>query len=821
MFDFLKKKKKVSTKTKNGSKDVSKAVVKTEIKKTEEVKVISNAIDPKNEKNSKTKWPSLLDLSYFFAILTLILSALFVFPGTSLTMEFSKTFILTLGVLLSFVAYLLDVLYRGEVYIFKSPVLWGFGTFSIAYIISNIFSSSLRGSFFGYGFELNTTLSILALSLLFYLVVIFSRSAKRLKILSYSILGSFFVVSLLQILKYLMLSVSSLNPMAKIISETFPVFGGMDVSNVFGSSYDFAVLSSAVLFYSMIFSESVFVKGIKKFWYSLLLIISLINIFIFGFSGLWILDASIALVYFVSLFSFRKDEDSVYIRKHSWRALAFIAIAGLFILEGTGLRFDLMQSMGIKEVNVSLPTTSQTIEAGTSYMGGVNKLFGTGPNMFSVAWNKSRPATENIKDTWGNTFNYGGSLFATSLVSTGLIGLLAWILLIGMYIGFYIKRLKSRLTLSDHNATLSIAGLISSSVIFISLFIYVPSVISVIVYMMAFLSLTALVLVKSGSVSIVNFSFNKRPIVSFATVIIILVLLASIGYSGYVKVKQVYAFSDYRKAISLDSSDDNKLKLLNSSSQLFNSDLYDTALSDAYIVKMQSLIPAINSNPDDSISRKTFDAYFNASTELLGDAVLYNKSNYQNYLSLGRLYSLLVPSSPTAYDKAVIAYNTATELYPTYPVTYLLRAQLESAKGDVSKAREYVVKAFDVKPNYIEAYFVLSQIEVGQGNIASAIKILEQASVLSPRDAGILFNLGQLYYSDTYYTKASQAFENVVSLVPNYANAKYYLALSYQKLGRLTDALKIANGLLKDNPNNSTVKNLISQIRAEMTAPTE
>ena len=88
-------------------------------------------------------------------------------------------------------------------------------------------------------------------------------------------------------------------------------------------------------------------------------------------------------------------------------------------------------------------------------------------------------------------------------------------------------------------------------------------------------------------------------------------------------------------------------------------------------------------------------------------------------------------------------------------------------------------------------------------------------------DASLYFQLGYLKYQRNNYSSAIQALERAVSLVPNFSNARYFLGLSYEKIGNKTEALKQFQEIAKLNPGNKEVESVINNLLMGRGAVTE
>ncbi len=222
---------------------------------------------------------------------------------------------------------------------------------------------------------------------------------------------------------------------------------------------------------------------------------------------------------------------------------------------------------------------------------------------------------------------------------------------------------------------------------------------------------------------------------------------------------------------------------------------------------------------DKTITQSDAQAKFQA---LLGSAITAaqngvneDKTNYQNYLELGRVFEAVVPLNiQGAYDKAKEAYNQALVLNPQNPQIDLVLARLEVANKNNKAAKDLIASALKLKNDYADAFFLLLQIQISENDVDNAIQSASAVATLSPSDPGIFFQLGLLLYTKKDYANATLSFERAVSLNAQYANAKYFLGLSYYLTGQKDKSLQQFKDLLATNPDNADVKSAIANLEA-------
>jgi len=190
-------------------------------------------------------------------------------------------------------------------------------------------------------------------------------------------------------------------------------------------------------------------------------------------------------------------------------------------------------------------------------------------------------------------------------------------------------------------------------------------------------------------------------------------------------------------------------------------------------------------------------------------------TNYLNWISLGRVYETLVPYKiQGAYESAMSSYTEALRYNPKNPGILVMFARLAFTNNDLKTARNYVMQSINMKQNYLDAYFLLSQIEVADKNLKGAIDSVTAASIINPSDPSIFFQLGILKYNNRDVLGAIDALEKSLKLSPQYANAKYFLGLSYELNGEREKAIAQFSDLKASNPESKEVEAILTNLVA-------
>ncbi|MFY9462743.1 MAG: tetratricopeptide repeat protein [Candidatus Sungiibacteriota bacterium] len=208
----------------------------------------------------------------------------------------------------------------------------------------------------------------------------------------------------------------------------------------------------------------------------------------------------------------------------------------------------------------------------------------------------------------------------------------------------------------------------------------------------------------------------------------------------------------------------------------------------------------------------------------------------------GGLYESIIPYIQGSERFAVTAYQKAIERGPVNPAVFVewgraglvfterILALENQAKGkdrdDLAAARKQNLeqiaaifqRAIQVKQDYAPAHFLLAQTAIRLGNMDAAIQSVENAKAAAPFDIGVAFQLGLLYYQKQDFDLAQAEFERAISMNENYSNARYFLALIYDKKGDKARALEQFTKIGAVNPDNQEVKRIIENLTAGKTA---
>jgi len=737
------------------------------------------------------------------------LAPIFFVPAISFPFQSSKALLVAVGVVVVFAIWLVARLKDGKFVIPNSPILLSLGVIVVLSILSSLFSGSVGLSMLGYGFEVGTTISLLVLFVLAFLIPVFLRTKEQVFGSYLAFLGSFFLIALFQSLRL-------------VFGPDFLSMGVLTeaVSNTVGRWNDLGIFFGAATILSLVTIEFL---SLGRFFRSLVycaLVISLFFLAVINFSTVWFTLGVFSLIFLVYLISFGKKDEVRQVdatvshdRKIPVPSLIVLLVSVLFIFAGDRIGNELPSFLTIPQGEARL-TWSATFDVAKQTLI-ESPLLGSGPNQFEQELRKWKPSGINTSIFWNTDFSYGVGLIPTFLVTHGVLGFLAWIIffLVFLYSGF--KAILS--SLSDQFAQyLVTSSFLVSFFLWIFSVFYIPShAILTLTFLFTGLFVSSLIAEKIQSNKTISFITDPRA--GFVSVLILILLLigsVTLGYTLIEKYSSSVLFQRGVISFNTDGNIDTAESLISRAAVMSPQDVYYRFLTELTLIRINTLMGQDSTKASADTVRTEFQNLLGMALNYARQAVALNPGNYQNLMTFGRVYESVVPIDKAAYDSARTVYDQALALNPHSPAILLTLARLEVVKGDNAKAREEISRALQEKNNYTEAIFLLSQIEVQEGNIKAAISSVEAASSIAPDDSGIFFQLGLLRFNDKNYVGAISALERATSLNSQYANAKYFLGLSYDKEKRSADAIAEFTELKASNPDNQEILLILSNLKA-------
>jgi tetratricopeptide (TPR) repeat protein len=153
-------------------------------------------------------------------------------------------------------------------------------------------------------------------------------------------------------------------------------------------------------------------------------------------------------------------------------------------------------------------------------------------------------------------------------------------------------------------------------------------------------------------------------------------------------------------------------------------------------------------------------------------------------------------------DGAIKYYETLLALNKEHLPTYLNLSRIYRVRGDLKKAKTYLVQALDIKDDYAPAAnnlaFMLAETNA---SIYEALRLAKTARDKEPNNPDFLDTLGWIYYLQGSYDMALSVLEESVEINPQNPIANYHLGWAYYDKKQFEKARVHMKKALELNPN--------------------
>jgi len=743
--------------------------------------------------SKRRKVGALLDsIAHWVLLLTVFLVPFFGFPMPGLALSFSKLALFSTGIVLSLLLYLVARLEDGKIIIPKHLLLGALGLIALVFLAAGLRSDAVRLSLLGYGNESGTFAIIFLSCLGAFLLSVYFREFKRLVTLFSALLLSFLLVFILQLVHLFGLDIAFLG-----------LAGGKAVS-VLGKWNDLGLFAGMFAVLGIVGYEFFPARSRLRLFAVLATVLALLELVLVNFTVAWTMVGIFALIVVIYLFTVGGTS-----RRILSPAFIVLVLSIVFLIASSSVG-GVLDRFGINTLEVR-PAWSATYAVARESLP-ASPLLGVGPNRFVNAWLLHKPSGVNDTVFWNADFTSGVATLPTHVVTTGLLGLIAWLIFIVLFLISGYRALLADVGVGERGVLLTTYVL--ALYLWLVQLIYVPDpVLTVFAFLMTGIFVAAMT--ATGVTKTTELSFQNNPRLGFLVVVVLVFLMIVDVAGAYALGTQYRSFALFRDgaiAFNQEGNLDKAAELLVGAVKMSEQDLYYRSLAEVHISRMGRIANTKDVAPD--TLRSQFQVTLGAAIASAGRAVALDSHNYANSLTLAHVYTAIVPLNiQGAYEAAVTAYDNAKKVNPSSPAIPLERARLDLAKNDRKAARAHIDEALALKANYTDALFLLSQIEADEGNVKKAIANAEQASLISPNDVGVFFQLGLLRYINNDLAGAATALERAVALNPQFANAKYFLGLAYGRSGRIADATKQFEEIEVSNPDNPEVKKILSNLR--------
>lgn len=743
---------------------------------------------------------------YITTIVFGLLPLLFI-PVAFLPLDYGKVVIAIVATLTAILFASLAYLRSGGITISFNAIVAGLWVVAGVGALSSIFSGDPVDSFIGDVFEVNTTLFLILLALVASLTSLMRFSKMAIMRFYVFLTGSAAVLAIYHVLRL-------------VFGPEFLSFGVFtdQVSTSVGSWNDLGLFFGLSVLLSMVALEQLPLTKWGRVVFTLGIILSLIMLAVINFSAVWWVLGLVSLVMLMYTLVRDRFSDPNLLSSQEQpslqstvTALGVFVVSLLFILAGGPLGGVISQVTGVSHLEVRPSFTATTEIARSVYT--ENAFFGTGPNKFIDAWREYKNPAINQTIFWNTDFRGGNGFVTTHLVTTGIIGILAWLAFFGLFLYGGFKMLFRTEYTDRFWYFIASSSFVAATFLWGMSLVYLPGATILILAAMFTAIMLAAYFETVGSTNLVlSVRRNRRAAIVLVGIVMIVVVgsVSAIYFVG----RHYSAVHTYASALNVSpgTTITEVEQKISEAFSIYQNDTYARQVANYQLNKIDTLLTLTEPTAE---QQEEFQKAVVNGINSAQRATELDPTDAANWATLGRVYSVLVAAGEDeVIQRAAEAFTRARELDPTNPSHLLLEAQLQIRAQNPAEARSLITEAISLKANYSEALNFLTQLEVAEGRTDEAIAATRSIIAIEPNNPARHYQLAILLSAKNDVPGTIIALERAVELNNNYANARYLLALAYAQEGRTDEAIDQLEVVLALNPNNETVVALLGQLRS-------
>ncbi len=400
--------------------------------------------------------------------------------------------------------------------------------------------------------------------------------------------------------------------------------------------------------------------------------------------------------------------------KRSKKNTPLVWIVTAIIAAGFGL--NLYSSLPTQPLSPILPSLTASWSVAIEMLRTPNTaILGAGPNNYHLAYAQFRPAWLNQTELWNIQFTRGYNLPLTLLVSTGILGLIGWTLLVLQIL----KQVKYNSALRSSPLTWMLLTLLATQLVlppFISLLILFGLVLA------AWLSLPA-------------HKFNQKKYHHPAALALGAILLILFVFGSYVFGRATIADYTFSKA-NQAGQNNQMVEMYQLQQQAVSLNPYLASYRRRYALTNLSLATALaNKTEPTEEERSNMVQLIQQSIGESRAATTLQPADVRNWQVLAQIYNNLAGTITGADQWAVDSYVQAIQASPTNPDLRIALGSIFYSVDQFEQAEQLFIQAIQLKPDHANAHYNLANALAKQDKIEDAIIAYENVLALVEPDS--------------------------------------------------------------------------------------
>ncbi|XOB40740.1 MAG: tetratricopeptide repeat protein [Candidatus Nealsonbacteria bacterium] len=425
-------------------------------------------------------------------------------------------------------------------------------------------------------------------------------------------------------------------------------------------------------------------------------------------------------------------------------------------------------------------------------------IFGWGPENFNVVFTKFFNPCMFLSECGGEIwFDRAHNIVLDSLVATGVVGLLSYLLIFAVSIFGLL-----RVYLKEKRNIFSFLGMAVLLIVYFFQNLLVFDMISS--YTVFFLSLgfvTFLITEKEDSFFQPAEESSNSPLgvleKGFGRYLIF-------GVIGVLTVSLLY-FGNIQPA---NSAVDTVHMIVSSVNLEKRLDFYKKALNtlmEKYEIREQFAQRVYEAGFDLTEDRQVLESAFLVAEEQMQESIRKNPLDFRPHIFLGRLYfsGYSFSEDRKRLDLAEKTLERAIELSPTNQQGYWHLAEVKLSKGESQLAYDLFQKAIDLEPRLGVSYWYLAMTHKTTGQYEEAlqkVKDAEKAGYNWKKNVNNLRQVAEIYQVLRDDLSVLYLYQEAIEIHPENAEVWAGLANSYANLGQFEKAKQAAQKVIEINP---------------------
>lgn len=748
---------------------------------------------------------------------------------------FEKMILFYFLVLLGTVAWVTKGVVSGELSFKRTPLDWPVVGLLAVFIVSTILSVNQKDSLIGSYGNSTKCLAAVVIFALFYYLLVNNINVKRIKLLFWSFISSSFLIiiySFLQLTDIFILpmdftKVANFNPLGSLSGLTMflviilpmLIVGMAQVKEIHpGLKSRMVVIFLKVLLGAAVAADLAVLMLLTGFTFWPAAIVGMVVVLMFLLSKV-----------------IKTTNNNLLIPLATFLVLIILLVLGNFNIASLDLPAE-----------VSLSHQASWDIAKDSLKD--NPIIGAGPATFYYSFSKFKGLDFNTSPLWNVRFNNASGILFELMSNVGVLGVLALIVitLIALSISF-LALIKSNEKEIQSILLALFAGFIS--VIIFSLLFSMSNSLILIAILVSCSTAAVAIIIYPEKFKAVNLSFRSSPKYALALAAIFLCVSAGVVILFTMGLK-MYLADIYNKQSLVENDINQKIVKLTKAIQLAPyQDNYYLNLANHYMT-------LANQEAAGDRNQSVIENNLSLAIESGKKAIELAPNKADNNEALALIYENASFYTRGALEWAEDLYNKVSELDPDSPAPYLRVALINmarsNAEADDSEKAYYIkeaIKKYDQaiakKGDLASAYYGKAIAYEKLNNIDDSIEQLKKAVILARNNVDYRFELGRVYFNrgvsqpnltqtaaeeitkgeegeeeklsvepdqatggtisrNDDLTMAEQVFLSILQLNPNHANARYSLALFYQKVGEKDNAKIMVKSLIDILPDDTT-----------------